>query len=83
VCFAALWRHQLRDGARRMGSAVGSLLERPSLLIKESVSDCDVKQDKLLLAEGLMIGDIVLGIYFTVSLEVIRVLYRFVLLIFN
>lgn len=66
-----------------MGSAVGSLLERPSLLIKESVSDCDVKQDKLLLAEGLMIGDIVLGIYFTVSLEVIRVLYRFVLLIFN
>lgn len=50
--------------------------------MKESVSDCDVKQDKLLLAEGLMIGVIVLGIYFTVSLEVIRALYRFVLLFF-
>lgn len=51
--------------------------------MKKSVSDCDVKQDKLLLAEGLMIGVIVLGIYFNVSLEVMRVLYRLVLLIFN
>jgi hypothetical protein len=31
VCFADRWRFELRNGARRMGAAVGAVLARASL----------------------------------------------------
>ena len=63
VCFAALGRHKLRDGARRMGDTLGPLLAGPSLPVKEWGSEPDEKQDRSLMAEDLLIGFVVLGIY--------------------
>jgi hypothetical protein len=81
VCFAALWRHQLRDGARRMGSGVGSLLARPSLPVKDWGSEPDEKENKLFLAEGLLLGLTVLGVYVFTLLKVIPALAIWVLLL--
>lgn len=62
-----------------MGGALGPLLARSSLPVKEWGSDPDEKQDKLLLAEGVLVGFMVIGVYVLVLLEVIRALADWVL----
>ena len=47
--------------------------------MKEWGSDPDEKQDKLLLAEGVLVGFMVIGVYVLVLLEVIRALADWVL----
>ena len=74
VHVASLGRHQLRDGLRRMGGALGPLLARSSLPVKEWGSEPDGKHDKLLVAEGLAVGFSLLGIYIFMLLEVILTL---------
>ena len=66
-------------GGGTMGGALGPLLARSSLPVKEWRSDSDEKQDKLLLAEGVLIGCMVIGIYVLVLLEVIPALADWVL----
>lgn len=77
--FAAFGRHQLRDGSRRMGGALGPLLARSSLPVKHWGSEPDGKQDKGLVAEGVLVGSMVLGVYAFVVLEVIAILADWVL----
>lgn len=51
--------------------------------MKEWGSEPDEMHDKLLLAEGFLVGLMVLGIYVLVSLEMIPTLCRWVLLFFG
>lgn len=53
---------------------MGPLLARPSLPMKEWGSEPDEKQDKLLLAEGVLVGFMVIGLHVLVLLEVIPAL---------
>lgn len=53
-----------------MGGALGALLAGSSVPVKDWEPESDEKQDKLLLAEGFLVGFLLLGVYVFISLEV-------------
>jgi len=83
VHLAALGRCQLRHGSRRMGGALGALLARTSLSVKEWGSDPDEKPDTLLLAEAKAVGAMLLIVYMLVGIEAIPRVYRWLVSLFG
>ena len=55
------------DGAGRLGCALGSVLARTSLLMKEWESDPDPKPNGWLWVEAILLGVTVLAAYLTVA----------------
>jgi hypothetical protein len=82
VRLAALWRYQLRYGARRLGSALGALLARPSVPVMDHKMGPREKQDRWLLAEGFILGAILLGMLALALTDALSGLYRWVLHLF-
>jgi hypothetical protein len=56
VCFAQIGRHQLCHGPRRVGGALGPVLARASLPMKEWGSDPEEKPDQWLRLEAVLLG---------------------------
>jgi len=82
VRLAAVQRYQLRYGARRLGSALGPLLARPSVPVMEHKMGPKEKQDRWLLAEGFILGAMLLGTLALALTDALYGLYRWVLHLF-
>jgi hypothetical protein len=63
VCVTTFRGYQLRNGARRMGSALGSILARTSMPMKEWGSDPDEQLGRPLQIEALVVGGLVMASY--------------------
>lgn len=66
-----------------MGGALGALLARASLSVKEWGSDPDEKPNKLLQTEAMALGAMLLVIYVLVGIEAIPIVYRWLLSLFG
>ena len=62
-----------------MGGALGPLLARASLPVKEWGSDPDEKPDKALHTEALAIGAMLLVVYILIGIEAIPAAYRWLI----
>tara|TARA_B110001454_G_C12572227_1_gene372414 strand:- start:561 stop:803 length:243 start_codon:yes stop_codon:yes gene_type:complete len=78
VRFAPLWRHQLRDGSRRMGSALGQVLAGSSLLMRDWEPVPNGRQNLWLFVEATVVGAMVLGIFAFASFEIFQTLLNWV-----
>lgn len=66
-----------------MGSPLGPFLARASLPMREWGSEPDEEPDKQLIAEGYIVGLMLLGVYVIVSLEVAALLRRWLLVLID